>query len=199
MKLKLFRVICWFILFANSYCQTTIDDTLTKHIDVTGDNVKDKIVLNLKAKSFNDPFVWTLTIFSKGEKILSYVSDDSWMDSFFSDKGFVDDNCQNYEECKRQYYYKDFLNSLVRISTLESNPYWAVKTNKGSVYEVLGGILRDKFLCKEEKIEQIVKNIVKEIKEGKKPLIYIPGSPVQSKCPRVFIKELGKFVQVYQW
>lgn len=191
MKLKLFRVICWFILFANSYCQTIIDDTLTKHIDVTGDNVKDKIVLNLKAKSFNDPFVWILTIFSKGEKILSHVSDDLWMDSFFSDKGFVDDNCQNYEECKKQYYYNSILENL--ISGID------VGRNYNLISSTIKEELEKKTKLSDKKVNRLTEKIISRIKSKKLILVSIHESPVQAHLPIAYVKEINKFVIVYKW
>ena len=114
----------------NTYAQQPInsnekvDEVITRNIDITGDGVPENIKLHIKGKSFKHPFVWTLDIFSGETNIFKHESDDTWLDKFFHDEGYVSDECNGYLECKRQYYFHDILGGLVIITDLSVNPQY---------------------------------------------------------------------------
>lgn len=192
-------------LCCNIYAQQPInanekvDDVLTKDIDVTGDGVPDQIRLHIKGKSFKHPFLWTLVIFSGVKKIFEYKSDDTWLDAFFNDEGYINEECRGYLECKRQYYYHDILDRLVIITDLSVNPHSLEESNSGSIHYVARKHLKEKFNVTDDEATKIIQGMIDKIKSGKTPLLYVPISAVQDNFPMMYVKEVGQFVRVYEW
>lgn len=186
---------------SSAFSQTkgNIDQRIEKHIDVTGDGIDDDIILRIKGKSWNKPFKWTLTIVSKGKSIFEHKSDDTWLDAFFSDKGYVNDTCTSYLECKKQYYLNNLINNLIVKTDLSPNIHAYDKSNAGSIHTVARKELMDKFHLSEADAIKTIDWMIKKLKTKDAPVLYVPISPVQSEFPRMFVDRVGKFVTIYEW
>ncbi len=206
MKLRCLQILVFTFFFCGSLnAQQTInlnekiDEVLTKNVDITGDGVSDKIILYITGKSFKQPFSWTLEIYSKNKKIFTHKSDDTWLDAFFNDEGYVNDECRGYMECKRQYYYHDILDRLVIITDLSANPHSLKESNSGSIHYVARKHLKEKTNLADDEETKIIQAMIKKIKTGKTPLLYVPISAVQSDYPMMFVEDVGQFIRVYEW
>src|SRR5262245_56685859 len=80
-----------------------LDSTLEREVDVTGDGERDRVSLHLWAASSTAPVRWQLEIESRGKTVFQYGSDDSGIDTVFSETSRFG-NCRTYLDCKRQYY-----------------------------------------------------------------------------------------------
>jgi hypothetical protein len=176
-----------------------IDQVLVKHLDVTGDGIDDEIRLDIKGENWNTPLRWTLTISSKDKILFKHSADDSWLDKFFNDSGYVNDTCKSYLDCKKQYYMKDLLDHLFVRTDLSPNFHAYDKSNSGSVYAVAKAELQNKFKLSEEEANKAVDWMVSKLKTGKVQVLYVPKSPVQSEFPRMYVDRVGQFVTIYEW
>lgn len=184
---------------AFSQTKENIDKKIEKHMDVTGDGIDDDIILRIKGKSWNKPFKWSLTIVSKGKTIFEHKSDDTWLDAFFSDKGYVNDTCASYLECKKQYYLNDLINNLIVKTDLSPNIHAYDKNNSGSIHFIAKKELMDKFHLSESEAIKTIDWMIEKLKTKETPVLYVPISPVQNNFPRMFVNRVSKFVTIYEW
>ncbi len=173
-----------------------IDQELVKEADVTGDGKPAKIMLHLEGKNIKSPFVWTLTIFSDGKQIYSYKSDDSWLDKFFSDEGYVL-GCKDYLSCKRKYYFHDILDNLV----LTGNKWYDIdgilnKAQPNTLYPVGRKQLRECCNVKGQQADAILRQIENKFRNGTAIAINVLRSPVQANPPLIFVPEVGRFIRL---
>lgn len=78
----------------------SINKELVREIDLTGNGSNGKVILHLSAKNFMSPFTWKLSVISEGQEVYSYGSNDTKIDKFFKDDGYVED-CNDYKSCKK--------------------------------------------------------------------------------------------------
>jgi hypothetical protein len=175
-----------------------VNETLTREVDVTGDDIPELIILNLRGESWQKPFQWTLTIKAKDSVIFEHQSDDSWLDAFFADKGYHQD-CADYLSCKHKYYENDILKQAVVITDLSPNEHAYNKSNSGSIQIVARKELIDKYRVSEDRASQIVESMIRRLRSGKTPVLYVPISAVQSNFPIMYVPEVNGFVKVYEW
>ena len=175
-----------------------VDVALTKLADATGNGQADQITLRILGQDFTHPFKWALKIQSNGKAIYEHESDDAWLDQFFNDSDYVLD-CSGYVDCKKKYYFKDLLGSLLVESTLEANPHALDKENVSSIHTIARNFLRDECSVSDEAATEIIQRMVSQIKAGKTPLLYVPISPVHSEIPHMYVEQVNRFVPVYQW
>ena len=75
--------------------------------DLTGDGRNESVVLAIQGAAMNRPFRWSLSVTDIAGRLLFKVEeDDSWLDEFFGDDGYMA-GCSGYEQCKRRYYFED--------------------------------------------------------------------------------------------
>lgn len=176
-----------------------VDETIQKQIDVTGDGIHDDVILNIKGEGWNKPFKWTLTIVSKGKTIFEHKSDDSWLDAFFSEKGYVNDMCASYLECKKQFYLHDLINGLIVKTDLSPNIHAYDKSNSGSIHFIAKKELMAKLHLSEAEAIKTIDWMINKLKTKETPVLYVPISPVQSEFPRMYVDRVGHFVTIYEW
>jgi hypothetical protein len=176
-----------------------VDQTIVKHLDVTGDGIADDLVLHIKGESWNKPLKWSLTIISKGKNIFEHKSDDTWLDNFFNDRGYVNKPCSTYLECKKQYYLHDLLDDLVVKTDLSQNMYAFDKSNKESIHFVAKKELMTTFKLSESEAIKTIDWMIIKLKTGNRPVLYVPISPVQNEFPRMYVDRVGSFVTIYNW
>jgi hypothetical protein len=181
-----------------SQTKDNVDQRIEKHIDVTGDGIDDDIVLHIKGESWNKPFKWILTISSKGKKIFEHKSDDTWLDAFFNDKGYVNDTCASYLECKKQYYSNDLMKYLIVKTDLSPNIHAYDKSNSGSIHIVAKKELLGKFHLSKPDVIETIDWMIEKLKK-KTLVLNVPISPVQSEFPRMYVDRVGTFVTIYKW
>jgi hypothetical protein len=178
--------------------EPAVDQVITRNVDVTGDGVNDRIIIHLKADSWQAPVKWSLRIYSEGRLVFSHDSDDKWLDRFFADPGYVDDTCGSYLECKRKYYLEDLPDGLVVTGGVAQDGLALVKAYPGSIHAVAQKELTEQFKLSPSAAARIVTRIVERVRTGKAPVLSVPISPVQGEPPRMFVEEVGAFVTVYR-
>lgn len=176
-----------------------IDRVILRYLDFTGDGVEDEIKLHLIGDNWDKPLNWILTISTKGQQIFEHKSNDTKIDSFFSDSTFMDGSCKSYLECKKQYYLKDLLFYLFIKTDLSKNMHAFDKNNSGSIHFIAKNELIKKYNLSESEASEIVEWMIKKIKSNETNILYVPLSPVMTELPRMFVDRVGRFVTIYQW
>ena len=177
-----------------------VDVSVTREVDVTGDGKADLITLNYRGASWKSPFTWTLRITADDRLVYEYESDDAWMDEFFADDDFVDDdNAKGYLASKKKYYGEDILAGLVVITDLSPNIHAYEPSNSGSIHVVARDELMGRHALSEDEARQVVASMVNRLKARQAPVLYVPISPVQANFPLTYVPEVGSFVTVYNW
>jgi hypothetical protein len=176
-----------------------VDQVITRNIDVTGDGLKDRIVIHLKGANWRSPFQWSLRIYSEGKLVFSHDSDDVGLDRFFADRGYVDDGCGSYLKRKQEYYLHYLPDGLVVIDGFAQDGSTFDKANSGSIYAVAQQELTEKFKLSPSAASRSVGRIIENVRSRKSPALSVPISPVQGEYPRMFVEEVGAFVTVYRW
>lgn len=194
---KIFQVIL-FMLFLMTSCQNVFGfkKTITHYIDLTGDGETEKITLDVKAKDFNSPFIWKLTIFYKGNTIYSYESDDTEIDKLFNNRGYANDY-NSYKESKEQWYFKDFLNHIVlprdsySVEGILDKNYRFTLYPLGTKYLSEHGITGDKATL-------ILNKMANLLQTGKAIVITIPAKPNMFYGTMMFCPETNSFMTIYE-
>jgi len=173
-----------------------VQQTLTRNVDIDGDGVDDLVVLELHGESWKDPFRWSITASVNNTVSLSHDSDDSRIDKFFGESGYVNFTCGEYLTCKKQYYLHDILDGLVKtvISPEAYDP-----NNPASLHFVARKELIETYGLSDEDASEAVDWMAANLKARRLPVIYVPSSPVHSHLPQVYVPQVGKLVTVYQW
>jgi len=174
-----------------------IDLDIVRKIDVTGDGEVDTINLHLKAKDFQSPFLWKLTISSSGKQIFKSESNDTWMNSFFSDRGYVL-GCTNYDTCKEKYYFHDIIDSLIHDKSSYDLEGILNRTASNTLYPVGRSHLKKCCSIQGPQADKILAGIESRLRSGKAIVISVLKSPVKSGAPMVYAPEIHGFVPIYE-
>jgi hypothetical protein len=177
----------------------SVDQIIEKSIDVTGNGVRDIVSLRLKADNWESPIMWTLEIISGGSIIFRHESNDTWLNQFFNDEGYVNDTCKNYIDCKKQYYLHDLPKNIVVVQKISSATYSTDIHNPGGTRIVAKKELIEKFQLSEQEAEETVEWIVNMMKSGPVTLLSINISPVQTSFPKMYVDKVKDFVVIYEW
>lgn len=175
-----------------------VNETISREVDVIGDGTRELILLNLLGESWEKPFKWTLTIKAKGRVIFEYQSDDTWLDAFFAEEGYIQ-GCADYLSCKKKYYEEDILKWLVIVTDLSHNKHTFERSNPGSIHVVARTELVEKYRLSESRASQIVESMISRLRSGQPPVLYVLISAVQSNFPIMYVPEVNGFVKVYEW
>jgi hypothetical protein len=174
-----------------------IDRTFSATGDVTGDGVPAVLTIHITGESMRSPFKWTFTITDNGgAAIYSVERDDTWLNKFFGDKGYVG-NCADYVDCKQRYYFRDLSHSL--FSCIRgSKDAWA--TDEWHITSTRGAATA--YLVKQELSAEAISKAVDEMlailgKPGFHTLD-VPVSAVQSEAPMIWVPSIRTFVPYYQ-
>ena len=135
---------------------------------------------------------------SKGEQIYGYSNDDTWLDKFFNNKGYVL-GCKDYISCKYKYYYHDILDGLVLTGSRWYDVNGILDQSKTNTLYPLGGKqLRECCNVTGERADAILRKIEDKFRAGKAIVINVPKSPVKSNPPLIFVPEVGRFIEFYE-
>jgi hypothetical protein len=186
-----------FILTCCPIMAQPIDEKMMKAVDLTGDGRPEKIILTIKAEDISKPVRWSLTILSADKVLLRHSRDDSKIDSFFEDSGYVVD-CTGYAECKRKWYYKDILNSLIVPANRYNLEGVLDKKQTNTLYPVGRAYLAECCGIGPKQADPILAKIEKRIRSGKAVMITIPDTPVTNGILLTFCAEVGRFIPVYK-
>jgi hypothetical protein len=173
-------------------------ETIFRNTDVTGDGIPEEIILRIYGYSWNEPIKWTLTIKAGNSIIFQHDSDDTWLDPFFADKGYVLD-CDDYLSCKQKYYKNNLLDGLVVVTDLSPNEHAFDEDNSGSIQVVARKELINKYHIPDDQASQIIESMISRLKNRKAQVLYVPISPVQNNFPIMYIPEIKGFITVYEW
>ena len=165
-----------------------INTQLTRSVDVTGDQLPDKITLFLKAGSYRAPFQWLLTIESAGRTVFEYDSDDSEVDELFDDRTALP-GCPDYATCKEQYYFRGILDDLV-----EQN--FEPEDIPDTLYQAGRGYLSQCCSLFGAPAEKILKDLETRLRERRAVVIAVPVSPLETGPRLVYAAEPGQFIPI---
>jgi len=172
-----------------------VNEVLTKREDVTGDGVPDEIRLNLVGAGWDQPFKWTLSIISNNILVYEQSVDDAWLDRFFNDKGYVNEECPDYLSCKKQYYLEDLFK--YRFGRVESKNEPLNSEYVDDIRRVAKDSLLVKYRLTPAEAERTIKWMVDHIKSGRAVIFNVPISPVQGGCSQMYVPRVGRFVTIY--
>ncbi len=171
-----------------------VAEVLEKRLDATGDGVSDVVTLKISGAAWDRPFKWTLSITSAGKLVYQHFSDDAWLDRFFYDKGYVDDECRDYLACKKEYYLEDILGHIVSQDDLGKRQVAAGDWSE--IRKVAQDDLKAKFGLSAAEASQTADLVMEHLKSRKVVLLHVPKSPVQSEAPKVYVPRVGGFVAI---
>jgi hypothetical protein len=175
-----------------------INEELVRNIDLTGDGKPGKIVLTLKAKNITKPVQWTLTITSNEKVLLRQSRDDSKIDSFFNDPNYVG-NCTGYLECKKRWYYKDILETIVVSRTGYDVEGILDKKDSNTLYSCGRAYLAKCCNITPKRADDILGDVEKRIRSGTAVMIMLPDTPASATgLLMTFCPEVDRFIPVYQ-
>ncbi len=174
-----------------------IDRTFSATGDVTGDGVPEVLTIHITGESMRSPFKWTFTITnSGGATIYSVERDDTWLNKFFGDKGYVG-NCADYVDCKQQYYFHDLPSSLFSCIKGSQDAWatddWHITSSRdtATAYLVKQGIPA-------ESIRAAIDEMLSILRKPGFHTLDVPVSAVQSEAPMIWVPSVRNFVPYYQ-
>lgn len=172
---------------------SSIDSRLVEVVDVTGDGEGDEISVRLRAKDILSPFSWELSINSRDHILLKHESDDTWMNSFFGEPGYMG-GCAGYIECKQKYYFNDLIKNIVV-------PYSMVNidgiVDAKSIYPIASKYLQENSISAVQ-IERIIPDLQARIKAERAVFLTVPISPLMTRGLLVYSPIINKLVLVYE-
>lgn len=199
-KLKLLVLIFFSLAINLSFADAFENEGVNKQfkfgVDLEANGQIDDVTLRISGSSINSPLTWLLTVTRKnGQTIFSTKRDDQWLDTFFGEKGYVD-NCSDYEACKKRYYF-ELLPQKIKMSLAKSTqPVNVDKYFLNNLHETAKIFLTDKGFS-QTKIDQIILEMTTMIKADSFILLEIPISPVQDDSPMIWVKSVNLFVPYY--
>lgn len=171
-----------------------IDTVLVRAVDLRSDGRPDTVALHIVADGYAAPFTWTLTITSDARRIYSVHRDDSRLDRFFGDEGYVA-GCRGYLECKRKYYFNDLLaDSLDPPFDLEGVLDTA---QSNTLRAVAGDYLAGHFGLGKDRIATVTSSMAQLLRSGRAVVIGVTSSPVSREPLMMYVPELDEFVPIY--
>jgi hypothetical protein len=173
-----------------------IDRVFTRSVDITGDGKLDEVKLYVKGKNILSPFNWNLQIISNQKIIFENKSDDKDYDVNFHDLKLFDD-CNNYVECKKKYYFKDIVSLSVQKADLKKDNMAFDRKYEGSIYVFTRDILANQYHVDKNKISGIIDKMVDKLLSGKAWLVYRVNSPFYSDGPYMYVEEVKDFVYIF--
>ena len=198
MTLRAFPIILFILSGCALAMAQPINDELVRNIDLTGDGKPERISLILKAKDITKPMQWSLTITSNEKVLLTQSHDDSAIDSFFNDFRYVG-NCTGYSECKRKWYYKDILETLVVPRTGYDVEGILDKKQSNTLYPLGRTYLANCCSITSKRADDILSEVEKRIRGGRAVMIVMPDTPAAANGPLMtFCGEVDRFIPVYE-
>ena len=90
-----------------------IDRRFEYTADLTGDGHNERVVLAIYGVAMDKPFTWSLAVIDQEDRVLYKTEkDDTWLDKFFGEEGYMSPRCANYDQCKRRYYFEEQPHSI---------------------------------------------------------------------------------------
>jgi hypothetical protein len=167
---------------------------MTRLVDVDGDGQSDSVRLHLTAQRFDQPFTHSLTIISNGRPILERVTTDDW-DEDFRDTSFTAP-CAGYERCKRQWYFEDYLATVVQApADLGEGAF--DRSVGGNIYVNAIGHLTRNCGATRQAAEVAVDSAVVRLKSGRIPVVFDDLVPVRPGTPTAWFPEFACFAPIY--
>jgi hypothetical protein len=176
---------------------TKIDRTFTSRLDLTGDGSLELVTIRITGDTVKTPYRWTLRIAElDGSPLYQLDRDDTWLDRFFRDAGYVP-GCSGYVACKSRYYFHD-LPDAVFASGKPSRSAWLTENFKESDLRDVATAYLKKRGASPGMIERAILEMTNTLaKPGFRPL-NVPFSPVQGDPPMIWVRSVHEFVPYYQ-
>ncbi len=166
-----------------------IDTTLVSVADFNGDAKSDTVILRVMGEKMESPFKWSLTIRSMGQTLFFRTRTDSAIDGFFADEGYVG-NCKGYLECKRRWYFHDFL-PLFLVAPKEF-----LTLKESEVADYAKQFLVDSCNISVQQVPKVAKEIVRQVSSGRYTLINFPVGPGFGPV-WVYVNRLKRFIPIW--
>ena len=171
---------------------SSLDTTLIRLVDLTGDSIADTVVLNLHISSWNEPVSWELYIVHDHDTLYRVAGDDARIDKFYGDPEFMY-QCDSYLECKKKWYLEQLIN--FRVEKLEpGNRRREIAHNYGKHFAEMEnseyGLRLDEALANWQWLWEYYAD---------KPIVTFEiRTALESSTPVLtFHSKLGKFVPIY--
>jgi hypothetical protein len=171
-----------------------VDSTLVAMADFTGNGIADTVSFHVIADSLWSPFSWTLAISSSGRSIFLGAENDSSFDRFFADKGFVG-NCTGYADCKKHWYFTDFLRLL--LVSPDDSSFASEKLSEMQVDQFATPYLIDSCMLSSADAKLIVREIFSKLTPRRITLITYPPYPASSGPVWMYVPRLARFVPIW--
>jgi hypothetical protein len=175
----------------NRLPENPVNTQLTDRVDLTGDGKPETITLFLKAASYKTPVLWSLVIDSDGQTLWESDSDDTEIDTIFSDREALP-GCPDYPTCKNQYYFHSIMENLV-IRDYDPEDVLDM-TRGGKLNPATVQYLSQCCSLSLPVVDKAVKDLEQRLREKKAVLIAIPISPVAVGPRMVWVPEANQFV-----
>ena len=191
-KLVYLFTLCLSTLSSAHATEETISFIRARQIDFVVGGGIETITLKITAKSFNSPFHWSVSIANNTGTLFSAYRDDTWLDGFFGDDGYIE-GCKGYAECKKKWYFNDLVASVLGAGTsvgssMKRREDWELISldNNSQQYLLEKGLPVDR-------IKQIQTEMKMSLSSGFSQFV-IPISPVQDDSIYMYVKSLNYFV-----
>lgn len=172
-----------------------IDTTLVRMIDVTGDQVREKVELHIKASAYDSLFTWMLIIISKDKIIYQYSESDPSLESRFQEETLEG---KRYKDIKYKFFFTDFVEFVAGTDIrFGDRDLLFNKEYKGSVYVVARRYLTNQCKLDDKAAERIVEGLVVKLRSKKAVIISHTIKGFDSTLPMVFVSDVQKFIPIY--
>lgn len=173
--------------------EPAVNYTRSFEVNLLDDGTPELVVLHIQGSSINSPLTWSVTVQNLSTVLYHVERDDTWMDKFFNDDGYMN-GCKGYIECKKQWYFHDLEESLHKSIRRESNFLSALPDEwKLSTLNVLANEYLAKIEINESKRALIIKEMI-SILSAEYAHVSVAISPVQDSANYVYVPSIGSFV-----
>jgi hypothetical protein len=176
--------------------KASIDEYVSRSVDVDADDMPDKIELHLKANNFYSPFEWELKIYSKNIVIYRRNGSNDRIDKFFSDPNFIG-GCKDYDDCKCQWYFQGFLDRMTETIGLDNAGIFD-KAAPNSIYVVAKKALKIENKNNANLVKKAINNAANRLSSGKAVVISVFDEPEVHTPLMIWMPEFKRFVPIYE-
>jgi hypothetical protein len=202
MKIRLLFLLMSLIILSciDVYADDEVNLKFDKFLNVTDNGRDDHVILLIKAKDWNYPVTWTLEVESNSKNIFTYTRNDSDIDRFLSNDGFVGNVCsdhswcvcKDYLSCKKYYYSERFLDLILS----NKEPSQPMDKTRSPAKELIPEVEKELGLhdIGENNLEKIAERVVSDWLAKKLLALHVPDSPVTLHGYFIYVKEINGFI-----
>jgi hypothetical protein len=174
-----------------------VDKVLSRQGDITGVGESNVLTFHVSGSSMKAPFKWELSITNAQGKVIHHVvRDDTGINEFFGDQGYVA-HCSGYLECKAQYYFHDVPEGIFAGLKPTTVAWKLDEFRLKNLQDTAGTFLRERHVPAEQ-VSAATAQMARVLSSPPFHVLQVPVSPVQADSPMVWVANVGEFVPFYQ-